>query len=140
MPRVAGPLSSVDFHENTVDGLAAALPEWQNQFRVEVCRGTNRGPPKLDGGGRGCATPDAATPALCVDANFTIAVFSAGLSERGARAASRRRSSLLLAGRARENFGGRGRDRSKEGEKRKLNFVRVRSFKRGTFARIKHYD
>ena len=54
---------------------------------IRACRGTNQ-TPKLDDGGRGCATPDAATPALCVDANFTIAVSVPG-RERRARVARR---------------------------------------------------
>lgn len=38
--------------------------------------------PDLDHGGRGYATPDAATPALCPDANFTIAVSPPDASAR----------------------------------------------------------
>lgn len=38
--------------------------------------------PDLDHGGRGCATPDAATPALCPDANFTIAVSPPDANEK----------------------------------------------------------
>lgn len=68
---------------------------------IRVCRGTNQ-TPKLDDGGRGCATPDAATPALCVDANFTIAVSVPG-RERRARVARRGVPTLsrtMLTGRA----------------------------------------
>lgn len=54
--------------------------------------------PDLDHEGRGCATPDAATPALCPDANFTIAVSLPDARTRRARAptaaaAASRRSS-----------------------------------------------
>lgn len=38
--------------------------------------------PDLDYGGRDYATPDAATPALCPDANFTIAVSAPDANER----------------------------------------------------------
>lgn len=77
-------LSGADFHESRErdghwPGVAGRMTE-----SIRVCRGTNR-PPKLDDGGRDCATPDAATPALCVDANFTIAVRCQPASEKHVR-------------------------------------------------------